>query len=151
MTVNQNSTDNGRPKDIEDGNIVEMPDWDNLAPARKIELKREPQKTTDLRKETEIVWDESPAQLSYVRVTRGRAGTRTRPVPWHGPGRRVGYAVWADSAPNSGSPGIFRRRVFYLKDYDATADLPPPVEAVDPDTLAPRRPGTTPQQDDNDD
>lgn len=92
--------------------------------------------------EVEIVWEEPPEQYDYVRVRAGRAGTRTRSVPFHR-FKRVGYAVLADDAPNIGRPGQFRRRVFWLKDHDRAYEPDGvyanqgPSEAVDPRTVAP--------------
>ena len=98
-------------------------------------------------REERIVWDEDVDVLDYVRETVALAGTRGRPVPWRGEGRRVGYAVLAPDAENNGSPGRFLRRVFFLKDYDRDSDPGgtyshgAPSEAVDPRTVAPGVPG----------
>lgn len=103
--------------------------------------------------ETEIIWEIPIAEVDYVREAVEYAGTRQRPVPWHGAGVRVGYAVLADDAPNSGNPGIFIRRVFYLKKRrgrvdgdryfhpDGTYSSGVPTEAVDPRTVAPGKRG----------
>lgn len=69
-------------------------------------------------REERIVWEEDIDRLDYVRETQERAGTRQRPVPWLGEGRWVGYAVLASDAENDNRPGVFERRVFFLKDYD---------------------------------
>ncbi len=98
-------------------------------------------------REERIVWEEDIDGLDYVRETVATAGTRQRPVPWYGDGRRVGYAVLAPDAENDGSPGSFLRRVFFLKDYDRDSDpggvygRSAPSEAVDPRTVTPGVPG----------
>ncbi|MFD5111659.1 DUF6009 family protein [Streptomyces sp. NPDC058391] len=97
-----------------------------------------------LRYETEIVWTENFQRLDYVRETLDTsAGTRFRPLPWNGPGQRVGYSTLAADAPNNGSPGRFTRRIFWVKDSDRSAQpdgtyrTTAPTEAVDPRTVRP--------------
>jgi hypothetical protein len=89
--------------------------------------------------EEAIVWEEDIDRLDYVREVWATAYSRRRPVPWHGEGRRVGYSVLRADSPNTGQPGTFKRRVFFLKDHDrdsepegvyGTPDAP--CEAVDP-------------------
>lgn len=91
-----------------------------------------------------IIWEEDIDALDYVRWNTTYAGTRRRPVPWRGEGRRVGYAVLTKHAENNtGHRGYFYRRVFFLRDHDR--DRQPegvyatgaPIEAVDPRTVRP--------------
>lgn len=95
-----------------------------------------------------IVWTEDINRLDYVReFVDTTASTRRRPVPWRGPGRRVGYSVLAKNAPNNGSPGWFTRRLFWVNDHDRSEDPTGayatgcPIEGVDPRTVAPGVPG----------
>jgi len=98
----------------------------------------------DVEHEDGIVWLEPPERFPYVRQEVVTAGTRRRPVPWRGrAGRVVGYATLAPDAPNTGYPGMFRRRVFWVREYDRSEqpDGPyrtgAPAEAVDPLTVRP--------------
>ena len=91
--------------------------------------------------EVSIVWDEDPATHRYVREALVTAHTRTRPVRWDGPGRRIGYAVLAKDAPNDGQPGYFQRRLFWLRDTDPYAGSGAPCEGVDPLTVQAGVPG----------
>ncbi|MER5909699.1 DUF6009 family protein [Streptomyces sp. NPDC001982] len=82
--------------------------------------------------------------FDYVRQSvELSVSTRRRPVAWRGTGRRVGYAVLRADAPSGDVPGKFRRRVFWIKDYDrseqpnGTYSQSAPSEAVDPRTVAP--------------
>lgn len=73
----------------------------------------------DIQHEARIVWTEDIDGFDYVRETlTTEAGTRARPVPWHGAGRRVGYSTLKRDAPNSDSPGQFTRRIFWVKEHD---------------------------------
>ncbi|MFD8390422.1 DUF6009 family protein [Streptomyces sp. NPDC059680] len=97
-----------------------------------------------LEHEEDIVWTEDIEQFDYVRQSIAHsAKTRRRPVPWHGNGRRVGYAVLRDDAPSGAVPGHFVRRVFWVKEHDRSEQLngmyqrSAPSEAVDPRTVAP--------------
>lgn len=90
-----------------------------------------------------IVWTEDITPLDYVRETlEPSAGTRRRPVPWRGPGRRVGYSVLKSNAP-SDPPGMFSRRVFWVKEHDRSEkpqgvyETGTPAEGVDPRTVEP--------------
>jgi hypothetical protein len=88
--------------------------------------------------ETRIVWLLDPARFEYVRqaaiVTRKPSGPPSDDL---GGSRLVGYG----EARKSGR-GLYRRRIFYLRDTDR--DLDPmgayrygaPAEAVDPMTVA---------------
>ncbi|WTC17131.1 DUF6009 family protein [Streptomyces cellulosae] len=94
--------------------------------------------------EDDIVWTEDIERFEYVRQSvELSAGTRRRPVPWRGTGRRVGYAVLCPDAPSGDVPGNFVRRVFWVKEYDrseqpnGTYRHSAPSEAVDPRTVAP--------------
>lgn len=70
--------------------------------------------TTALEYEDGIVWTEDIERFAYVRQSvEFSASTRRRPVPWHGTGRRVGYAVLRADAPSGDVPGKFVRRVFW--------------------------------------
>ena len=90
-----------------------------------------------------IVWEEDVETLDYVWEIVVNAGTRRRPVPWHGEGRRVGYAVLTRDAENDGLPGMFGRRLFFLKGHDRDSapngvySTGAPCEAVDPRTVRP--------------
>jgi hypothetical protein len=93
--------------------------------------------------EVGIVWEEDIDRLDYVRATVMEAvKTRQKPIPWPGPGRRVGYSILAKDAPRN-HYGYFTRRIFWLKDYDR--DSRPmgdyrqgvPHEGVDPRTVQP--------------
>jgi hypothetical protein len=79
--------------------------------------------TEAIQHEDGIVWTEDTAPLDYVRETlEPSAGTRRHPVPWRGPGRRVGYSVLKPNAP-SDAPGMFSRRVFWVKGHDRLRSL----------------------------
>lgn len=97
--------------------------------------------------EAEIVWQIDIEDIDYVREKWATAGTRTRPVPKkYIPGERIGYAVLAEDAPNSGTPGVFYRRIFFLKDHDRAngGDVyknSSPAEAVDPRIVEPGKGG----------
>jgi hypothetical protein len=103
----------------------------------------------ELADEERIVWEEDISGLDYVREVVCEAGTRQRPVPWHKHevGRRVGYAVLKSDAKNTGCPGEFYRRLFFLKDHDRDREpngvysWTAPFEAVDPRTVRPGCPG----------
>lgn len=97
-----------------------------------------------LRHESDIEWTEDITRLDYVReYIDAWACTRRRPVPWRGPGRRVGYSLLTADAPNNGQPGFFTRRVFWVNDHDRSEQpegiyrTGAPVEAVDPRTVRP--------------
>lgn len=103
---------------------------------------------TDLTREERIVWEENISRLDYVREIVVEAGTRRRPIRWYEEGRRVGYAVLeADTPHETGRPGTYIRRLFFLKDYDrdndptGTYSVGAPSEAVDPRTVRPGRAG----------
>ncbi|MEV7930565.1 DUF6009 family protein [Kitasatospora sp. NPDC088779] len=97
--------------------------------------------------ETDIVWLEPVDDLPYVReslyITKRRRG---RP-PYHGTGRLVGYADLDPAATATRDSGRFDRRIFVLQPTDRgqCPDTPyttyAPLEAVDPHTVAPGRPG----------
>ena len=98
-----------------------------------------------IRHEDAIVWTEDVDHFEYVREHLDLfVSSRTRPVGWNGPGRRVGYATLRAEAPAGPADGRFARRVFWVKDGDRS-DTPEgaystgaPAEAVDPRTVAPR-------------
>lgn len=97
-----------------------------------------------LKHEDRIVWTEDIEELDYVRETLVTdAGTRRRAVPWHGPGRRVGYSVLKADAPSGDGPGMFIRRIFWVKEYDRSEHengpykTGAPSEGVDPRTVKP--------------
>lgn len=91
--------------------------------------------------EVRIEWEQEPEQYDYVRASTQPAGTRQRPVQ-EPVGERIGYGVLDSNAPNSGNPGVFIRRVFWLKEGDRVFDPTGvyesgcPSEAVDPRTVA---------------
>ncbi|MFJ2610230.1 DUF6009 family protein [Streptomyces sp. NPDC087425] len=98
----------------------------------------------DIQHEERIVWTEDMDGFDYVRETlTTEAGTRARPVPWHGAGRRVGYSTLKRDAPNNDSPGQFTRRIFWVKEHDRSErpdgvyKTATPSEGVDPRTVAP--------------
>lgn len=98
----------------------------------------------DIRHEAGIVWLEDIDRFDYVReYIDTTAGTRCRPLPWRGLGRRVGYSLLAEAAPNNGTPGYFTRRLFWINDHDRSEQpggvyaVGVPVEAVDPRTVRP--------------
>jgi hypothetical protein len=99
----------------------------------------------DIQHEERIVWTEDIDGFDYVRETLiTEAGTRARPVPWHGAGRRVGYSTLKRDAPSNDSPGQFTRRIFWIKEHDRSESpggvykTAMPSEGVDPRTVAPR-------------
>ncbi|MCB5910147.1 DUF6009 family protein [Streptomyces pinistramenti] len=107
-----------------------------------------------LKHEESIVWTEGVEGFDYVRETLVRdAATRRRAVPWPGPGRRVGYSVLRANAPSGDGPGMFTRRVFWVKEYDRSEygkqkgpyRTGTPSEGVDPRTV---KPGTWGEQTD---
>ncbi|MFF9806462.1 DUF6009 family protein [Streptomyces coeruleorubidus] len=98
----------------------------------------------DIQHEERIVWTEDIDGFDYVRESlTTEAGTRARPVPWHGAGRRVGYSTLKRDAPSSDSPGRFTRRIFWVKEHDRSErpdgvyKTATPSEGVDPRTVAP--------------
>ncbi|MFE9570972.1 DUF6009 family protein [Streptomyces sp. NPDC006692] len=100
----------------------------------------------DIKYEDEIIWTEDVGSFDYVRETLvDGVGTRRRPVSWRGQqGRRVGYAVLKKDAPSDrDAPGMFARRVFWVKEHDrseqpsGTYSSGAPTEAVDPRTVTP--------------
>ena len=97
--------------------------------------------------ESEIVWLEDIHKHEYVRVSSWMAHNRQKP-----PGKRtlaamghiVGYSVLHKHCQNnSGVPGYFFRRLFWLKRHDRSNEPGgvykhgAPVEAVDPLTIHP--------------
>ncbi|WP_051816844.1 DUF6009 family protein [Kitasatospora sp. NRRL B-11411] len=98
-----------------------------------------------IRDEDGIVWTEDIDRLDYVRESISvTSAPRRRPVPWDGPGRRIGYSVLRPDAPGDEvSTGRFRRRVFWVKEHDRserpgdTYKTEMPSEGVNPRTVAP--------------
>ncbi len=90
--------------------------------------------------ESRIVWTGDPADYEYVRVSSRESPRRAGPVEPPA-GECVGYAELAPEAPNIGRPGVFCRRVFWLKDHDRHNDPQGvyegshPAEAIDPRTV----------------
>ncbi len=86
--------------------------------------------------EKAIVWEEDISRLAYVRESVILTYSRSRPPL--SDGRRIGYALLKKSAPNSGAPSAFYRRVFWLAehDYDSGGNCysatSGPMEAVNP-------------------
>ncbi|MFJ4939453.1 DUF6009 family protein [Streptomyces pseudovenezuelae] len=98
----------------------------------------------DIQHEQRIVWTEDIDAFDYVRESlTTEAGTRARPVPWHGAGRRVGYSTLKRDAPSNDSPGRFTRRIFWVKEHDRSEHpsgvykTGTPSEGIDPRTVAP--------------
>lgn len=97
--------------------------------------------------EIQIVWDEDVQGLDYVReLITPSTRTRREPIPWYGPGRRVGYSVLAPDAPNNGHRRRFTRRVFWVASCDRSESpsgpyaVECPPGAVDPRSIAPGEP-----------
>ncbi|MGW5782213.1 DUF6009 family protein [Streptomyces sp. NPDC003863] len=103
---------------------------------------------SDLIHEAEVVWLENPDGLDYVRQALDKTKRcNTRP-PYARDGRMVGYALLDDDASPDPDSGLYRRRVFFLLPHDRDS-LPAgiyregaPGEAVDPLTIAPKKPGS---------
>ncbi|HEX8913558.1 MAG TPA: DUF6009 family protein [Humisphaera sp.] len=90
--------------------------------------------------EARVVWAPGfdPASARYVReVVSEHEGRRVGRVRWNG--REVGWTELRPGAPRRGS--FFHRRVFWLAAHDPYEGSGAPVEAVDPLTVAPGRPG----------
>lgn len=87
-----------------------------------------------------IEWEEDPTEFDYVRVSARRAGTRQRGVEPPA-GKRIGYAVLHPDVDNFGRPGVFYRRVFWVKPHDRCNEPDGcyqnhcPAEAIDPLTV----------------
>lgn len=100
----------------------------------------------ELTHEAEIVWLEEPT-LDYVRQALDKVPTRKGKPRYSRHGRLVGYANLTPQAPRSRDSGLFARRTFYLLPHDRPNDpegpykVGSPLEAVDPDTVRPGRPG----------
>ncbi len=104
----------------------------------------------DLAQETEVVWLESTEDLDYVRQALDKVSTRRGRPRFERDGRLVGYTNLDARAPRSSDSGLFARRTFYLLPHDRPnqPDDPEcpykvgsPLEAVDPRTIEPRKPG----------
>jgi hypothetical protein len=104
-----------------------------------------------LKHEVQIVREENPDDLDYVREIVGTYPHRRRIKKWRGVGRRVGNSVVAPDAPNErgclgGWLGFYRRE-FYLMPHDRAEDPTGvyetgcPIEGVDPRTVRPGVPG----------
>ncbi|MFG2778218.1 DUF6009 family protein [Streptomyces prunicolor] len=98
----------------------------------------------DIQHEERIVWTEDIDGFDYVRESlTTEAGTRARPVPWRGSGRRVGYSVLKSDATSNDLTGKFTRRIFWVKARDRSErpngvyKTAAPSEGVDPQTVAP--------------
>jgi hypothetical protein len=99
--------------------------------------------------EVAIVWDAdfTPSKHRYIRETVSGYESRRSGRIRHDGFRVVGWSVikhWVSGSESSGHKGMFRRRVFWLKDYDATgpyAGCGAPVEGVDPLLIEAGRPG----------
>ncbi len=105
------------------------------------------EKTEYLRYESNIVWLMDIEKIEYVRETIAQGISRRKGLIKYADFVVVGYSELTKDAPNTGYPGNFRRRIFWLKEYDRY--LQPndvykansPAEGVDPLTIAPRVPG----------
>ncbi|MFH8533959.1 DUF6009 family protein [Streptomyces tendae] len=103
---------------------------------------------SDLAREHDVVWLEDPETLDYVRQTLDKTRRRNTKPPYLRDGRMVGYARLDDGAEPDPDSGLYKRRVFFLLPHDRDS-LPhglyqegAPGEAVDPRTIAPKKPGT---------
>ncbi|SOF02384.1 hypothetical protein SAMN05446589_9525 [Streptomyces sp. OV198] len=102
---------------------------------------------SDLSHEEEVVWLEDTERLDYVRQALDKTRRRDRKPPYTRDGRIVGYALLNSEARPDPDSGLYRRRVFFLLPHDR--DSRPegcyqegaPGEAVDPRSIAPRKPG----------
>lgn len=94
----------------------------------------------DIKHEAEIVWLFDPESMPYVRERVTIVSTRQRPIKKYNDYKVVGYAILKPDAPGK---RMFRRRFFWLKDYDryyqpqGIYSIGTPVEGVDPLTVAP--------------
>ncbi|SEE58829.1 DUF6009 family protein [Streptomyces sp. TLI_105] len=102
----------------------------------------------DLIHEAGVVWLEDLQGLDYVRQSLDKTKRRATKPPYARDGRMVGYALLDETASPAPDSGLYRRRVFFLLPHDRDS-LPDglyregaPGEAVDPRTIAPKRPGT---------
>lgn len=102
----------------------------------------------DLIHEAEVVWLEPVDDLDYVRQTLDKTKRRNNRPPYARDGRMVGYARLDDNADPDPDSGLYKRRVFYLLPHDRDS-IPDglysegaPGEAVDPRTIAPKKPGS---------
>lgn len=102
---------------------------------------------SDLTHEEQVVWLENPENLDYVRQALDKTRRRNTRPPYARDGRMVGYALLGEGAEPDPDSGLYKRRVFFLLPHDRDS-LPDglyregaPGEAVDPHTVAPRKPG----------
>ncbi|WP_331728031.1 DUF6009 family protein [Streptomyces sp. NBC_01176] len=102
---------------------------------------------SDLLDEEEVVWLEGLDHLDYVRQTLDKTRRRASKPPYGRDGRMVGYVLLGTRAMPDPDSGQYRRRIFFLLPHDRDT-LPQglyregsPGEAIDPRTIAPRRPG----------
>ncbi|MFF5714425.1 DUF6009 family protein [Streptomyces sp. NPDC012756] len=101
---------------------------------------------SDLVHEEEVVRREDLEALDCVRRARDKTRCRNTKSPYVGDGRVVRYALLDDGASPDPGCGLYLRRVFFLLSHDQ--DSRPdrlyregtPGEAVDPRTVAPKRP-----------
>ncbi len=97
--------------------------------------------------EERIVWLTDAVDLpQYVREAFCATSTPCGrpPEARNLPGELVGFAELAPDAPDMGCPGVYFRRIFWLKASDPySSDVP--TEAVDPLTVRPRVRGTLTQ------
>ncbi|MER6687225.1 DUF6009 family protein [Streptomyces olivaceoviridis] len=102
---------------------------------------------SDLIHEAEVVWLENLERLDYVRQALDKTRRRNTKPPYARDGRMVGYALLDEDASPDPDSGLYKRRVFFLLPHDRDS-LPDglyregaPGEAVDPRTIAPKKPG----------
>ncbi|WP_326793743.1 DUF6009 family protein (plasmid) [Streptomyces sp. NBC_00841] len=102
---------------------------------------------SDLLHEAEVVWLENLERLDYVRQALDKTRRRNTKPPYARDGRMVGYALLDEGASPDPDSGLYKRRVFFLLPHDRDS-LPgglyhegAPGEAVDPRTIAPKKPG----------
>ncbi|MFD8396053.1 DUF6009 family protein [Streptomyces sp. NPDC059680] len=101
----------------------------------------------DLIHEAHVVWLEDLDHLDYVRQALDKTKRRNTRPPYERDGRMVGYVQLDDRAEPDPDSGLYKRRVFFLLPHDRDS-LPDglyregaPGEAVDPRTIAPKKPG----------
>ncbi|MFK0047941.1 DUF6009 family protein [Streptomyces sp. NPDC090741] len=116
----------------------------NVVPGAASSARLRPEQLTA---ETEIVWLVPTDGLDYVRESLDITKRRSGQPPYHSRGRLVGYADLGPRTTATRDSGRYDRRTFWLlpTDRSESNDSPytayAPLEAVDPRTVAPGRPG----------
>jgi len=97
----------------------------------------------ELKYESEIIWLMDISEIPYVRELHNSNFSRRKGKIKYLHYTVVGYSELQSNAPNTGLPGFFARRIFWLKEYDryyqpnGTYSAGCPVEGVDPLTVKP--------------